>query len=203
VGNRVGFEVAVRSEERFSAVWVKGGTFVFDGVIVTDAVMVGVAEIRGVAVAVNEAVLVGRVEVGNGPSSASAVPAMAVFSPDTPPCDCPPSPEAVVSRNVTAKTTTIRPRHKVTCSNACSGIRFCFFTLTDFLQSQFLEVYGAGWSVILFVDWRVRPRGISQTSLKTLFWIRFVAYLSFMTEILRKGYRGKIRVSGTSLNCQE
>ena len=95
--------------------------------------MVGVAEIRGVVVAVNEAVLVGRVEVGNGLSSASAVPAMAVFSPDTPPC--PPSPDAVVSRNVTANTTTTRPRHNVICSNACSGIRFCFFTVTGFLQS--------------------------------------------------------------------
>jgi hypothetical protein len=128
VGIAVGIEVAVRSEERFWAVWVKGGAFVFDGVIVTEAVMLGVAEIRGVTVAVNEAVLVGIVEVGKGPSSASAVPAIAVFSPDTPPCDCPPSPDAVVSRNVTAKTTTTRPRHKVICNNACNGIRFSFFT---------------------------------------------------------------------------
>jgi hypothetical protein len=135
VGNGVGIEVAVRSEERFWAVWVKGGTRVFDGVMVTEAVIVGVAEIRGVAVAVNEAVLVGIVEVGKGPRSALAVPAMAVFSPDTPPCDCPPSPDAVVSRKVTAKTTTIRPRHNVICSNACSATRFCFFTLTAFLQS--------------------------------------------------------------------
>jgi hypothetical protein len=135
VGKGVGIEVAVRSEERFWAVWVNGGTRVFEGVIVTEAVMVGVAEMRGVAVAVNEAVLVGIVEVGNGLRSASAVPAMAVFNPDTPPCDCPPSPEAVVSRNVTAKTTTTKPRHNVICSNACSGTRFCFFTLTGFLQS--------------------------------------------------------------------
>jgi hypothetical protein len=42
-------------------------------------VLVGVAEIRGVTVAVGMGVRVGTVAVGNGPMSASTVPAMAVF----------------------------------------------------------------------------------------------------------------------------
>ena len=74
---------------------------VFEGVIVAEAVSVGVAEIRGVAVAVEEAVLVGIVKVGNGPSRASAVPAMAVLVPAASLWDCPPSPEAVISLKVT------------------------------------------------------------------------------------------------------
>jgi hypothetical protein len=70
-------------------------------VIVAEAVSVGVAEIRGVAVAVEEAVLVGIVKVGNGPSRASAVPAMAVFILAASLWACPPSPEAVISLKVT------------------------------------------------------------------------------------------------------
>ena len=70
--------------------------------MVTEAVMVGVAEIRGVAVGVEEAVLVGRVEVGKGPRSASAVPAMDVLMALTWLNDPPPRPEAVISPNVTA-----------------------------------------------------------------------------------------------------
>jgi hypothetical protein len=42
---------------------------------------VGVAEIRGVAVGVDVSVLVGMVRVGNGPSSAFAVPTIAVLIP--------------------------------------------------------------------------------------------------------------------------
>ena len=78
---RVGVFVAVSEEEWLKAVCLKGGmrVFVFVGVIVAEAVRVGVAEMRGVAVAVEEAVLVGIVKVGNGPRRASAVPAMAVF----------------------------------------------------------------------------------------------------------------------------
>ena len=60
------------------------------------------AEIKGVTVGVDEAVLVGIVEVGKGPSSASAVPAMAVFVAAASLWDCPPSPEAVVLLKVTA-----------------------------------------------------------------------------------------------------
>jgi hypothetical protein len=48
-------------------------------VIVADAVIVGVAEIRGVAVGVEVSVLVGMVRVGKGPSSAFAVPTIAVL----------------------------------------------------------------------------------------------------------------------------
>lgn len=42
-------------------------------------VNVGVAEISGVAVGVEEGVLVGMVAVGNGPNRACIVPAMAVL----------------------------------------------------------------------------------------------------------------------------
>ena len=50
-----------------------------EGVIVAEAVIVGVAEIRGVAVGVEVSVLVVMVRVGKGPSSAFAVPTIAVF----------------------------------------------------------------------------------------------------------------------------
>jgi hypothetical protein len=42
-------------------------------------VFVGVAEISGVGVAEGEAVFVGKVEVGKGPSRACTVPTMAVL----------------------------------------------------------------------------------------------------------------------------
>ena len=89
-------------EEWLNAVWLNGGILVFEGVVVAEAVSVGVAEIRGVTVGVDEAVFVGIVKVGKGPRSASDVPAMAVFVAAASLCDCPPSPEAVVSLNVTA-----------------------------------------------------------------------------------------------------
>jgi len=102
VGIAVGVFVAVSADEWLKAVWVNGGTRVLEGVIVAEAVIVGVAEIRGVAVGVEEAVLVGIVEVGKGPSSASAVPAIAVFVAAASLWDGPPRPEAVISLNVTA-----------------------------------------------------------------------------------------------------
>jgi len=101
-----------------------------EGVIVAEAVMVGVAEIRGVAVGVAEAVFVGMVNVGKGPSSASAVPAIEVLIAETFP---PPRPEAVISPNVTAYTMNIKPIHKIACSKICRGIRFSFFTMSAFL----------------------------------------------------------------------
>jgi hypothetical protein len=52
---------------------------VLGGLGVTDRVIVGVAEINGVAVAVAEGVRLGKVDVGNGPSRASTVPARAVL----------------------------------------------------------------------------------------------------------------------------
>lgn len=66
-------------DEWSKAVWVKYGIRVLEGVIVAEAVIVGVAEIRGVAVGVEVSVLVGMVRVGKGPSSAFAVPTIAVF----------------------------------------------------------------------------------------------------------------------------
>ena len=81
--------------------------------MVTEAVIVGVAEIRGVAVGVEDVVGVGIVRVGKGPRSACAVPAIAVFVPSASLCDPAPSPEAALSPNVTAYTTTIKPRHSI------------------------------------------------------------------------------------------
>jgi hypothetical protein len=105
--------------------------------MVTEAVIVGVAEIRGVAVGVEEAVFVGMVSVGKGPSSALAVPAMAVLMPAAFLCDAPPRLEAVMSLNVTAYTTTTSPMHKSACSKICRGIRFSFFTMAAFLKIDF------------------------------------------------------------------
>lgn len=90
------------TDEWPKAVWVKKGTLVFDGVIVAEAVIVGVAEIRGVAVGVEVSVLVGMVNVGKGPSSAFAVPTIAVLILSAWLCEAPPRLEAVISLNVTA-----------------------------------------------------------------------------------------------------
>ena len=62
----------------------------------------GVAEMRGVAVGVDVCVLVGMVRVGKGPSSAFAVPTIAVLMPSAWLCEPPPRLEAVMSRKVTA-----------------------------------------------------------------------------------------------------
>ena len=67
-----------------------------EGVIVAEAVMVGVAEIRRVGVGVDDTVGVGIVRVGKGPSRASAVPAIAVLIPSTPFCEPLPRPKAAV-----------------------------------------------------------------------------------------------------------
>jgi hypothetical protein len=77
VGTRVGvFVNALCSGGRVA---VPSSVRVGFGVIVLLGVEVGVAEMRGVAVSVEEAVLVGTVMVGNGPSRACMVPAMAVL----------------------------------------------------------------------------------------------------------------------------
>ena len=81
---------------------MRKGTRVFEGVIVAEAVIVGVAEIRGVAVGVDVSVLVGMVNVGKGPSSAFAVPTIAVLILSTWLCEPPLRLEAVMSRKVTA-----------------------------------------------------------------------------------------------------
>jgi hypothetical protein len=85
-----------------SAVGLKNGICVLEGVIVAEAVIVGVAEIRGVAVGVDVSVLVGMVSVGKGPSSAFAVPTIAVFILEAWLFEPPPRLEAVMSRKVTA-----------------------------------------------------------------------------------------------------
>jgi hypothetical protein len=115
-------------------VGLKNGTRVFEGVIVAEAVIVGVAEIRGVAVGVDVSVLVGMVSVGKGPSSAFAVPTIAVFILSAWLCEPPPRLDAVISRKVTAYTTKIRPIHKTACNKICRGSRFSFFTMATFLH---------------------------------------------------------------------
>jgi hypothetical protein len=92
----------VLRDEWPKAVCVRKGVRVFEGVIVAEAVIVGVAEIRGVAVGVDVSVFVGMVSVGKGPSSAFAVPTMAVFKASASPCEPPPRLEAAMSRKVTA-----------------------------------------------------------------------------------------------------
>jgi hypothetical protein len=64
---------------------------VLTGLGVTDWVIVGVAEMSGVAVAVAEGVRVGNVEVGNGPIRASDVPTRAVLVLSILGCACIPS----------------------------------------------------------------------------------------------------------------
>jgi hypothetical protein len=71
------------------------------GVKVLLGVKVGVAETRGVLVAVGDAVLVGIVAVGKGFSNACAVPASAVLMASRL-CGPLPSPKALELRNVTA-----------------------------------------------------------------------------------------------------
>ena len=116
------------------AVGVRNGTRVFEGVIVAEAVMVGVAEIRGVAVGVDVSVFVGMVNVGKGPSSAFAVPTIAVFILSAWLFEPPPRLEAVISLKVTAYTTKTRPIHNIACNKICRGSRFSFFTMAAFLH---------------------------------------------------------------------
>ena len=70
------------------------------GVKVLLGVKVGVAETSGVLVGVEEAVLVGMVWVGKGPSRACAVPARAVLIASMP-CGPVPRPETLELLNVT------------------------------------------------------------------------------------------------------
>jgi hypothetical protein len=134
---------------------------VLEGVIVAEAVIVGVAEINGVGVGVEEVVGVGIVRVGKGFRSESAVAAMAVFVPLASFC-VPPSPEAVMSLNVTTYTTKIRPIQSKACNKICRGSRFSFFTMSAFLISLDSEGRRVGWSVDLFGSMRVRSQTTSQ-----------------------------------------
>jgi hypothetical protein len=70
--------VEVGPGSRVRGVFVTGNVAVGEGVTVEDGVAVGIV---GVRVGVSEAVAVGTVEVGNGPSSACDVPARAVLVP--------------------------------------------------------------------------------------------------------------------------
>ena len=74
-------------------------------------VNVGVAEISGVGVGLAEAVRVGIVEVGKGPSKACIVPAMAVLMLSTC-CGLLPSPNAPLLRMREPNPTKTNPTHK-------------------------------------------------------------------------------------------
>ncbi len=76
---------------------------------VSDCVTVGVAEIRGVAVAVSVGVRVGTVAVGKGPIRAWAVPTMAVLVPAT--FFCSSSPRARVRLKTNPYATAAKPMH--------------------------------------------------------------------------------------------
>jgi hypothetical protein len=179
----------VDTDEWPRAVWVWKGTRVFEGVTVAEAVIVGVAEIRGVAVGVDVSVFVGMVNVGKGPSSAFAVPTIAVFKASAWLCEPPPRLEAVMSRKVTAYAMKTRPIHKSACNKICRGIRFSFFTMNAFFQDGFLKAAELGRVLSSSFYCKGDPKGILTRFSKDPIQIRFVAYLSLMTEILRKGYR--------------
>lgn len=102
VGTRVGAAVSVDRSLRSSSVAVPRGVRLGTGVKVLLGVKVGVAETRGVLVGVEEAVLVGMVCVGKGPSRACAVPARVVLMALMLDWELFPSPKALVPRNVTA-----------------------------------------------------------------------------------------------------
>ena len=82
-----------------------------DGLGVTDCVIVGVAEIKGVAVAVVVGVRVGSVTVGKGPSKASAVPMIAVLVASTPDNSCCSNPRALLLLKTTPYATPNKPIH--------------------------------------------------------------------------------------------
>lgn len=71
----------------------------------------GVAEMRGVAVGVEEAVFVGIVEVGKGPNRACDVPARAVLIPFISCCVFSLRPKTLLLLKVTAYVMKTRPRH--------------------------------------------------------------------------------------------
>jgi hypothetical protein len=74
-------------------------------------VNVGVAEISGVAVGVEDGVRVGSVWVGNGPSRACIVPAMAVLIVSTR-CGLLPSPNTPLLRNREPNPTKTNAKHR-------------------------------------------------------------------------------------------
>ena len=74
-------------------------------------VKVGVAEISGVAVGVEEGVRVGSVMVGKGPSKACMVPAMAVLMLSTC-CGLFPRPNAPLLRKREPNPTNTNPTHR-------------------------------------------------------------------------------------------
>jgi hypothetical protein len=91
---------------------------------------------RGVAVRVGEAVLVGWVWVGKGPSKACIVPAMAVLMVLTL-LPLAPRPNTPLLLKMEANPTKTNPRHNRTCIRICKGTRLCFFTLAAFLYDNF------------------------------------------------------------------
>lgn len=101
---------------------------------VADWVMVGVAEIRGVAVAVAVGVRVGNVEVGNGPRRASAVPMIAVLVLST--FDCSSNPLALVSRKISPNVTNSKPMHSRPSTRTYQWARFVF----ELIVAAFLSI---------------------------------------------------------------
>ena len=95
---------------------------------------VGVAEIRGVAVAEEEGVGLGLVEVGKGPNSACDVPAMAVLTESTSLWACSLKPKAAVLFMNTAPPARTSPTHSRICSRMGKGSLFLLFTRSDFLN---------------------------------------------------------------------
>jgi hypothetical protein len=121
---------------------------VLAGVMVLLGVNVGVAEISGVAVGVEEAVLVGMVDVGKGPRSACMVPAMAVLILST--CSAPfPRPNTPLLLKMEPNPMKTNPMHRIICSRTCNGTLFCLFTLAAFLCYVFC---GAGWNGFQFFE---------------------------------------------------
>jgi hypothetical protein len=89
-------------------------------------VIVGVAEMSGVAVAVAEGVLVGNVEVGNGPRRASAVPTSAVLVASTFFWEFSPNPCALVLLKMSLYVTNTKPTHSRICPSTNQRVRFSF-----------------------------------------------------------------------------
>jgi len=128
--------------ESFEPLGVKVGmrVRVLVGCTVADGVIVGVAEMSGVAVAVAVGVLVGSVEVGNGSRSAFAVPTSAVLVASTSFCEPSPNPCALVLLKMSLYATNTRPTHSRICPRANQRVRFSFkFTVAALLYIWFTE----------------------------------------------------------------
>ena len=189
---RVGKCVAV-GDARKIAVWVNRlwvGTVVNvtkdvcegTGVNVTLGVKDGVAEMRGVAVGVEEAVLVGAVWVGNGPSRACAVPANAVLmllrSPPLPSV----RPNTFVLPNVMNSAMKINARNKAACKFGFNEALFFLFTLVASFTMVFRD------DVTRFAAASMHKRGENASHVLPNAKLQLTVEVIFKTEFGRKGY---------------